>query len=218
MTQATALLEAASSEQAHSATVVESLATQGWCEIADFLSPAEWQPMAVEARLMYANGGFRMAGVGHGKGMKIRPEIRSDRVRWIDPLEPSLLQQAWLQRIEALRLAINASLMDGLFDYETHFAMYPPGCFYRRHLDRFSDVSYRTVSCILYLNDDWKKEDGGDLRMYLPDGAGKETYIDIMPSGGKAVFFLSKDFEHMVMPSKRQRLSLTGWFCQRRPG
>lgn len=216
MLQAPALHETAASGHAHFDEVVELLGTRGWCEIPDFLPRADWQPMAVEANLMYANGGFRMAGVGHGASLRIRPEIRSDRVRWIDPLEPSLLQQAWLQRIEALRLAINSSLVAGLFDYEGHFAMYPPGCFYRRHLDRFSDVSYRTVSCILYLNDDWKPEDGGDLRLYLPGDAGKESYIDIKPLGGKAVFFMSRDYEHMVMPSRRKRLSLTGWFCQRR--
>lgn len=216
MLLAPALHETVSNAPAHAADVVESLATRGWCEIADFLPPADWQPMAVEVRLLYAGGGFRMAGVGHGKTLRVRPEIRNDRVRWIDPLEPSLLQQGWLARIEALRLCINAGLMAGLFDYEGHFALYPPGSFYRRHLDRFADVSYRTVTCILYLNDDWQPEDGGELRMYLPDGEGGERHVDILPAGGKAVFFLSGDFEHMVMPSKRERLSLTGWFCQRR--
>ena len=200
----------------HLATVAETLAAQGWCVVPDFMPADVWKPLAEEARRMYAAGGFRLARVGRGEGAKIRPEIRTDRVHWIDPLDPSVLQQASLDRIEEMRLSINNSLMLGLFAYEGHFALYPKGCFYRRHLDRFADARHRTVSCIQYLNEDWKNEDGGELRLYLPDGKGGESYTDIRPQGGTAVFFMSGDFEHMVMPSSRERLSLTGWFCQRR--
>jgi len=201
--------------QTNFSVVVNALAGKGWCIIPDFMPKKVWKPLAVEARQLYEEGSFRLARVGSGDGAKVRPDVRTDRVRWVDPLEASVLQRAYLERIEALRMAINSELSMGLFDFEGHFALYPKGCFYRRHLDCFADAKHRAISCIQYLNDDWKDEDGGKLRLYLPDGKGKETYTDIQPTGGSAVIFLSDKFEHMVMPSKRERLSLTGWFCKR---
>jgi hypothetical protein len=39
--------------------------------------------------------------------------------------------------------------------------------------------------------------------------------LEIWPEGGTLVAFLSDRFEHEVLPARRQRLSLTGWFRQR---
>lgn len=203
-------------EDGHFSAVVEALAGPGWCCIEHFLPPEIWQPLAAEARMLYAVGDFRQAGVGRGTSFRILSEVRNDHVRWIDPLAASSLQQAWLAHVEALRLSINAGLMVGLFSYEGHFAMYPDGHFYRRHLDRFADAAQRTVTCILYLNEDWQEADGGALRIYLPEEAGGESFVDIAPKGGTAVIFRSGEFEHEVLPAARDRLSLTGWFCLRR--
>jgi len=197
-------------------TVVEALAGPGWCVIPDFLPADLWRPLASEARETYEDGGFRHAGVGRGENFSIRPEIRNDRVRWIDPLEATELQQAWLDRVESLRVAINRELMLGLFGFEGHFAIYPEGSFYKRHFDRFTDATNRTVTLVLYLNDDWQPEDGGALRIYQSDESGAEFYSDVLPQGGSAVVFLTEKFAHEVLPANRERLSLTGWYFRRR--
>jgi len=196
-------------------TIVDALNGPGWCVIPDFMNPDVWEPMAAEALALHDDGGFRHAGVGRGESFQIRPGIRNDRVRWVDPLAPTQIQQDYLVRIEKLRLAINCDLMLGLFGFEGHFALYPEGSFYRRHLDRFANASHRTVTCIAYLNEDWQPEEGGSLRIYMPDAKGAETHVDIMPQGGSAVIFLSGEFEHEVLPAHRPRLSLTGWYLQR---
>ena len=196
--------------------VVEGLAGPGWCVIPNFLSEDAWKALAVEARGLYDEGGFRHAGVGRGESFRIRPEIRNDRVCWIDPLAATPLEQSYLDRIEEQRLNINRELMLGLFGFEGHFALYPEGSFYKRHLDRFGDAAHRTVTCILYLNEEWQVEDGGELRIYIPDEHGEETHVDIQPIGGTAVIFLSDRFEHEVLPAHRQRFSLTGWYFRRR--
>jgi SM-20-related protein len=213
MSPAVVTPETAPSRHSLSSMVVEALAGPGWCAIPDFLDRRGWWPLAMEARLIHAQGGFRHAGIGRGESFRIRPEIRNDRVHWIDPLQASDLQLAWLQRVELLRQDINRELKLGLFGFETHFALYPEGSFYLRHLDRFADAAYRRVTCILYLNDDWQPDDGGQLRIYLPNGS---SHVDILPQGGTTVFFLSGEFEHEVLPARRERLSLTGWYCQRR--
>jgi len=196
--------------------VVEALTGPGWCVIPDFLPDETWRALAAEARDTYEDGGFRHAGVGRGENFSIRPEIRNDRVRWIDPLEPTALQQAWLDRVESLRLAINRELMLGLFGFEGHFALYPEGSFYKRHFDRFTDAANRTVTLVQYLNEDWKPEDGGALRIYQQSESGAEFYSDVLPHGGSAVLFLTEKFAHEVLPANRERLSLTGWYFRRR--
>ena len=208
--------ESPSSDNSLFETVVEALAGTGWCVIPDFLPREAWQPLAAEARQLYADGGFRHAGVGRGESFSIRPEIRNDRVRWIDPLAATALQQGYLDRVESLRLAINRELMLGLFGFEGHFAIYPEGSFYKRHFDRFTDAANRTVTLVLYLNDDWQPQDGGALRIYETTESGAEIYSDVLPHGGSAVVFLTEKFAHEVLPANRERLSLTGWYFRRR--
>jgi len=195
--------------------IITALDVDGWCVIPDFLDDNQWRELADEARLKHAEGDFRQAGVGRKSTFQIRPEIRNDKVLWLDPDAPTQLQASYLERLEILRQRINQGLMLGLFGFEAHFALYPKGSFYRRHLDQFASARHRTVTCILYLNNQWKAEDGGALRIYLPQTDGSEKSVDIQPQGGSAVFFLSSDFEHEVLPSFRERFSLTGWFYRR---
>ncbi len=199
-------------------SIVNALETRGWCVIKDFLDPGPWRAMATEARELNAEGAFRQAGVGRKETFMVRPEIRNDRVSWIDPQSPTRLQAQYLARLERLRLRINRELKLGLFGFESHFAVYPVNCFYRRHLDKFKGAGPRVVSCILYLNDAWESDDGGELRIYLPlageTGGPLETYIDVLPEGGSLVVFLSAEFEHEVLPARRERLSVTGWFVR----
>ena len=49
----------------------------------------------------------------------------------------------------------------------------------------------------------------------LEDGSLKTIdaiYRDVLPEGGTLVCFLSQRFWHEVLPARRERLSLTGWF------
>ena len=104
--------------------------------------------------------------------------------------------------MDSLRQALNASLFLGLEDFECHFALYPPGAYYQKHVDRFRDDDARTVSAVLYLNDAWLPEHGGALRLHLP-----QRQVDIQPTGGSLVVFMSAGTEHEVLPASRDRLS-----------
>ena len=113
--------------------------------------------------------------------------------------------------MDSLREAMNRGLYLGLEDFESHFALYPPGAFYLKHVDRFRDDDRRMVSAVIYLNDDWLPEHGGQLRMYLAE----DVEHDVVPIGGCLVVFLSGEVPHEVLPATRERLSLTGWFRRR---
>lgn len=191
--------------------IATQLAGKGWCVTADFVSPSLLHQLATEAMTDWQAGQFRPAGVGRGADLQLRPEIRTDRVNWLDPMSCSLAQHAYLLQLEQLRQAINATLYLGLFDFEGHLAVYPPGSYYRRHRDQFRGVGLRTVTAILYLNEDWTPDDGGQLRIYT-DPDNPDHHEDVLPLGGRLVTFLSAEFEHEVLPASHDRLSLTGWF------
>jgi SM-20-related protein len=148
--------------------------------------------------------------VGQGAERALRPEVRGDWIGWLEPAagEPELA--AYLARMEALRLELNRTAYLGLFDFETHFAVYPAGAGYARHSDRFARDARRTLSTVLYLNADWTEGDGGALRIHLPDGKAR----DVEPRGGTLVVFAS-ELEHEVLPARRERFSLAGWFRRR---
>ena len=193
--------------------ILEDLATTGRSVHPGFLPSADVQALREEAFELWRTGAFRQAGIGAGAEFGVRAEIRSDRILWLD--EPyTEAQRRYLDELERLRLAINQALYLGLFRFEGHLAVYPPGSFYQKHLDRFQKAGHRVVSCILYLNDGWKPEDGGQLRLY--DGPEEDAgHQDVLPEGGNFVIFLSGSVYHEVLPASRERVSLTGWFRTR---
>ena len=151
-----------------------------------------------------------MALVGQGATRSLQPDVRGDRIQWLEAGQSEARDQ-YLAIMEMLRIALNRGLFLGLEEYESHFAYYAPGASYQRHRDRFRDDDSRTVSVIVYLNSDWLPEDGGALRLH-PEGLSTQ---DISPVGSRIVVFLSADMLHEVLPATRDRMSLTGWFRRR---
>lgn len=192
--------------------IIGALADYGWCVEPGFLSEDETAELRVECLDMHAKGAFRAAGVGRGQAL-VRSEVRGDHVLWVDEIMAGRALSSALEKLESLRQAANQSLYLGLFELEAHFAVYPPGSGYQRHLDRFRDDDRRTLTSILYLNEPgWSAEDGGQLQFW-PDPEALPQ--EILPAGGTLVTFLSDRFWHEVLPANRQRLSLTGWFKRR---
>jgi SM-20-related protein len=187
--------------------IVEDLAEFGWSLQAHAFSATLTRQLAQECRQRVASGGLLPAGIGRGGALTVREETRGDHIQWLETGQ-ALACDRYLHLLDELRQAINQSLYLGLQDFEGHFACYPPGSFYRRHLDRFRDDDRRTVTSVFFLNEDWNPEEGGALRLYLGDGAVRE----ILPEAGTLVLFLAADLPHEVLPTKRERLSLTGWF------
>lgn len=193
--------------------LLDALAKQGWCVLPAFLCADEVAALAAACRERHDAGHFHRAGVGPGQP-RLLSELRGDRVQWIDAHDPSVAVQGYLARMEALRRSVNEAFFLGLVELEVHFALYPPGACYQRHLDRFRDDDRRTLSVILYLNAAWREEDGGALRLWLGED-GQAEHRDILPHGGTLVAFLAERFWHEVLPARRERLSLTGWFKRR---
>jgi SM-20-related protein len=190
--------------------LIEGLAAFGHALVRDALPGNVVAGLRRRARALDRAGAFAQAGVGRAGARAPRSDIRGDRIAWLDDAPDDDAERALAAWLEALRLRCNRDLLLGLVDVEAHYAIYPAGARYARHRDRFRDDDARVLSCVLYLNDAWSDDDGGALRLYTAEGA-----VDVAPAGGTFVAFLSADFDHEVLPARRERLSLTGWFRRR---
>jgi SM-20-related protein len=151
---------------------------------------------------------FDNAGIGRAANYQQNERIRSDEICWITG--DSLAGRHWLKWAAALQTHLNRRLFLGLFSFESHFAHYLPGAFYRRHLDAFKGEANRILSLVVYLNPDWESDQGGELVLYCRADDAQGTRI--LPSWATVVVFLSEDFPHEVLPAVRDRYSIAGWF------
>lgn len=190
--------------------IADGLADQGFAVVPGFLTPAEVQDIVNLDEFTNHAGSFKKAGIGKDQQKQINEAIRGDYIRWIDKntAPPELL--IYLNRLQEMIVFLNRSLFLSLKDFEIHMTVYPTGTYYKRHLDQFRKDDHRILSVICYLNDNWKDEDGGQLRLFLDN-----EYRDILPTAGTLVCFRSDQLEHEVLMAHRTRLSLTGWILDR---
>jgi len=192
------------------AHVAAELTRNGYVVVEQFLEVPAIAALASECGNLRARGALEPAAIGRAGGKRLDAAVRGDSTRWFDPAALSAAQEGYWSRMDALRKALNRELLLGLEELEAHFALYPPGAGYARHRDRFCDDDARVLSTVVYLNSGWLEADGGALRLYLP-AAAAVAHRDIFPVAGTLVLFLSADFEHEVLPARRDRLSIAGW-------
>ena len=193
--------------------IIDLIAQQGYAVVEHFLAPEVIKDLAIQARSLQGAGAMHKAKTGLNTPTQAAT-IRGDFIHWIEGDLASQAESTYLAATSELQQALNQAFFLGLFELESHFAIYPAGAGYQKHLDQLIGKAERKVSCILYLNENWQPEDGGQLRMYL-DQQDALRWVDIFPQAGTLVVFLSSDFLHEVLPAKRERISITGWFRTR---
>lgn len=193
--------------------VADGLAEQGYAVIDQFLSQQEVDAILDLPEFQSATETFKKAGIGNSSSLQIQESIRGDYIQWLDKEQSPKAARVYLQRLDELIQYLNRTLFLSLKDFEVHMTMYPAGSFYKRHLDQFKQDDHRKLSVICYLNNDWKEEHGGQLRMYLPNQT-----LDVLPVAGRLVCFRSDQIEHEVLSATRPRYSITGWILDQLVG
>ncbi|WP_234996146.1 2OG-Fe(II) oxygenase [Pseudobacteriovorax antillogorgiicola] len=194
------------------AEIVEALQAYGWYAGAGYFEADLCRGLKEEALAIYTNSqgdGFYQARVGDRFQNLKDTRVRQDQIHWLDPLQASPWQSIYLQRSWDLMMVLKRAMFLPINGFESHFAMYQSGAFYKKHVDSFQGRNARLLSLIVYLNDDWGESDGGQLRIYREDNPEVEA-ATIQPEMGRFVIFLSETIHHEVLPSHRPRLSLTG--------
>ena len=190
-------------------TIADGLAEHGYAVADQFLSQQEVNEILVAGNFQ-SQSDFKKAGIGNKQSLQIQEAIRGDYTKWLDKHQSPEAIRIYLNRLQELVQFLNQALFLSLKDFEVHMTVYPEGSYYKRHLDQFKKDDHRKLSVILYLNNEWKEEHGGQLRMYLPDQT-----KDFLPLAGRLVIFRSDEIEHEVLAATRERLSITGWVLDR---
>jgi SM-20-related protein len=153
-------------------------------------------------------GKYTNAGIGRGRAYLKNDFVRTDEICWIT--NDTDAGKDWLDWTFNLQNFLNRHLFLGLFSFESHFAHYGPGDYYKRHYDAFRGGSNRVLSVIAYFNTGWTSSDGGELVLY--NNEYDKNGVKVVPLFGTLVTFLSEEFPHEVLPSNRDRYSIAGWF------
>ena len=187
--------------------IVDDLVTKGFSiqenGLPDFITHA-----LLSCQSAISENEYQTAGIGRAEHYQKAESVRGDEICWITGSTSE--GELWLSWCEAMQRYINRSLFMGLFSFESHFACYEAGKFYKRHVDAFKGQGNRVLSLVAYLNDDWRAEDGGELVLYADED--DQAGTKVLPTKGSFVVFLSEAFPHEVLPAKRTRHSVAGWF------
>ncbi len=190
--------------------ITDGIAEQGYAVADQFLSAEEVNAILSINEFQDWFAHFKKAGIGKDQGHQINKAIRGDYIKWIDNSSSPAPIGVYLTKLQNLIRHLNETLFLSLKDIEVHMTIYPRGTFYKRHLDQFSRDDHRKLSIICYLNEDWRLEYGGQLRMWL-----SEMPVDVLPVAGRLVCFRSDLIEHEVLPATKARFSITGWMLDR---
>jgi SM-20-related protein len=194
--------------------IIDGILANGYGTVDSFLSADETAALVRQLRRRHEAGQFRQAAIGN-QSVIVETSIRGDEILWIDEATATPDEAVFFDRINQFIQYVNRTCYLGLQEGEFHYALYPAGAGYKRHLDRFRSDSRRKLSIICYLNTDWQANDGGQLALFLPQEDGTEQIELVAPLGGRLVCFESDRLEHEVRPATRERLSLTGWLKTR---
>jgi len=185
----------------------QSLEEHGWA-VSDSLIPVDWQQTLLQmGQQLWHEGRFHPAHIGRQANTLLHPDIRGDSICWIDAHSPPG-HHPFFDWLAQFRQALNARYYLGLRRHECHFARYEPGRGYARHIDQHRGTVYRKISVVLYLNPQWRQEDGGELCVYENDDGNAHR---VSPTPGRLAVFRSDSIPHEVLPARQTRWSLTGW-------
>lgn len=191
------------------ARIVEDLFEKGWSVQPDYLGIGLAAALKTRMAELEEAEALTPAGIGREDDNRIAKDIRRDSTFWLSPANSTDAEYTGL--MEDLRLALNRNLFLGLFEYEAHYALYPAGGFYKKHIDALKGEKNRIVSTVCYLNEDWREKDGGMLTLFDRDDHNRVVNV-VLPEEGSIAVFLSEDIPHEVTPANRMRRSIAGWF------
>ena len=172
----------------------------------NFLSESLSLNLKENLKTLYLEQQLQSAGTGKNTKVEYNKLFRSDIIYWLDREHNDIHENSFLDLMDDFVKHLNAACYTGITGYEFHYTLYETGSFYKKHLDQFRNNDSRKYSMIMYLNSEWKENDGGELCIHYE---GKSQ--NISPINGRTVFFKSNELEHEVLVANKPRMSITGW-------
>lgn len=172
----------------------------------NFLSPSLALHLKENLIKLFANKQLQSAGTGNNANVVHNKLMRSDIIYWLDRKHNNQFENEFFDLMDSFVIFLNSNCYTGITDYEFHYTLYEIGSFYKKHIDQFKNDTGRQYSMVIYLNEDWQAEDGGELCIHH-----KGYLQNISPNNGKTVFFKSIELAHEVLITNKARMSITGW-------
>ena len=188
--------------------LIQGLIDQQYGCCNDFIIPNIAAGLRNNITALNAAGNLKSAGIGAKKDFQNNPLIRNDKVHWIEESSTNPYEKVYLAKVWRFIHHLNTTCFTSIKSFESHYANFGIGSFYKKHLDQFKTEKGRKFSIVLYLNENWEEKDAGFLALY-PQNTEPQN---IAPTEGRLVFFRSDEMEHEVLPSTtRDRKSIAGW-------
>jgi len=192
-------------------TIIEGIVNKQYVVVDDFFSTEEVTLLKNGLLDVLHQQAFKKSAIGNRTDEKVIEAIRGDYIFWLDEQTDTPASALFFKKVNDLVAYLNATCFLGIAEKEFHYALYPEGTFYKRHLDVFQNDQRRRLSLVCYLNDEnWLPEFGGELVIYKDSGD-----VTIFPERGRVVIFDSQTLEHEVKPVQQKRYSITGWLKTR---
>lgn len=189
--------------------IIHALNQRGW-SISDGAVPQAWcGELLAAAREQWEAGAFEPGEFGLDLAGGRQPEVRGDAICWVQP-GSDIARHAFFDWMARFRAVLNDRYGLGLRSQEFHFARYPEGRGYRKHLDQHRGRNVRKVSIVLYLNEGWDAAHGGELALYALTNPELEVQR-FTPIAGRLAVFMSGLIPHAVLPARATRWSVAGW-------
>ncbi len=194
-------------------TIINDILEQGFSICDVFFTESLISDLREEILTRYTQSELKKAAIGNRVNESIEKEIRGDYIQWIDEQKANTTESQFFDAINSFKNYLNKTCFMGLLHQEFHYAVYPQGTFYKKHIDTFQNDDRRKLSMVCYLNDEfWEDSNGGELVLY-PENLEE---VVIRPLPGRVVIFESQILEHEVKEIlKDKRLSITGWLKTR---
>jgi SM-20-related protein len=195
--------------------IISDIANHQYSIIEDFFTLKDVMLLRQSLLEKHEEDKFKKAAIGNRVNEVVIKSVRGDIILWIDEAKANQAEALFFDKINDLIRYLNRTCFLGILQKEFHYAIYPTGTYYKRHIDTFQNDDRRKLSLVCYLNDEnWKAENGGELVLYL-NKEGQEEEKVIYPFPGRVVIFESQLIEHEVKPVNTERLSITGWLKTR---
>lgn len=187
--------------------VADAIAENDYCCINDYLNTQEVQALIADITALRQADSFKKAGIGADQNFTVQKEVRGDFIKWLSLKTAAGPALSFLHRIAHIQQLLSRLLFIPLKDFECHYAIYPPGSFYEKHIDQLKNKGQRIISIACYLNPQWQPGHGGELRIYQNEN----SYQDFAPLAGRLILFRSDTVSHAVLNTTLERFSITGW-------
>ena len=134
--------------------IIEDLLEKQYSIVDDFFQTEEIDRLRTSLLAKYEEDQFKKSAIGNRTNELIEKAIRGDFILWMNEVEAGETEKIFFNKINNLVDYLNKTCFMGILHKEFHYAVYPKGTFYKRHLDTFQNDSRRKLSIVSYLNDE----------------------------------------------------------------